>query len=101
MGQYADLAQTLKDTTIGDTNLLDQTIIYGISDVAEPQGHVMKDYHIVLMGHAGGKIPGDRHIRPAGRKVTELMLALQQVMGMNITEFGTWDPTSTPLDSIL
>ena len=53
------------------------------------------------MGHAGGKIPGDRHIRPAGRKVTELMLALQQVMGMNITEFGTWDPTSTPLDSIL
>src|SRR6185369_11429868 len=79
MENYAAMAQTLKDTTIGATNLLDQTIIYGISDVAEPQGHVMKNYHIVLMGHAGGKIKGDRHIRKTGHKVTELMLALQQV----------------------
>jgi hypothetical protein len=101
MGQYADLAQTLKATTIGDTNLLDQTIIYGISDVAEPKDHIMKNYHIVLMGHAGGKIPGDRHIRPNGHKVTELMLVLQQVMGMNVNSFGTWDPTSSPLEDIL
>lgn len=101
MAQYANLAQTLKDTTVGSTNLLDQTIIYGISDVAEPQGHVMKNYHIVLMGKAGGKVKGNRHIRKAGRKVTELMLALQQVMGMNVTSFGTWDKTSTPLSEIL
>jgi hypothetical protein len=101
MSQYAHLAQTLKDTTIGATNLLDQTIIYGISDVAEPGGHVMSNYHIVLMGHAGGAIPGNRHIRKPGNKVTELMLALQQVMGMNVTTFGTWDQTSTPLNDIL
>ena len=36
MSQYANLAQTLKDTTIGATNLLENTIIYGVSDVAEP-----------------------------------------------------------------
>src|SRR6266545_2856800 len=101
MAQYANLSQTLKGTTIGASNLLDQTIIYGISDVAEPQGHVMKNYHIVLMGHAGGKIKGNRHIRKVGRKVTELMLSLQQVMGMNITSFGTWDKTSTPFNEIL
>jgi hypothetical protein len=101
MSQYAHLSQTLKDTTIGDTNLLNQTLLYGISDVAEPQGHVMTNYHIILMGHAGGKIPGDRHLRPRGRKVTELMLTMQQVMGRDINEFGTWDKTSTPLDEIL
>jgi Protein of unknown function (DUF1552) len=101
MTQYADLAKTLKATSIGDSNLLDQTIIYGISDVGEPQGHVMKNFHIVLMGHAGGKIKGDRHIRKTGSKVTQLMLSLQQVMGMEIDNFGTWDPTSTPLDDIL
>jgi hypothetical protein len=101
MDNYANLAQTLKDTTIGATNLLDQTIIYGISDVAEPGGHVMKNYHIVLMGHAGGKVKGNRHIRKAGHKVTELMLALQQVMGRKITTFGTWDKTSTPFNDIL
>jgi hypothetical protein len=101
MSQYAHLAQTLKDTPIGDSNLLDQTLLYGISDVAEPQWHVMTDYHIILMGHAGGKIPGDRHIRRRGNKVTELMLAMQQVMGMDINSFGTWDPTTTPFNDIL
>jgi hypothetical protein len=101
MGQYADLATTLKATPIGASNLLNQTIIYGISDVSEPGGHVMKDYHIVLMGHAGGKIKGNRHYRKTGRKVTELMLTLQQVMGMPITSFGTWDKTSTSMPEIL
>jgi hypothetical protein len=101
MGQYANLAQTLKDTPMGAGTLLDNTIIYGISDVAEPKDHIMKNYHIVLMGHAGGKIKGNRHLRPTGRKVTELMLALQQVMGMNVTTFGSWDKTSTAMTEIL
>jgi hypothetical protein len=101
MSQYANLAQTLKDTPMGAGNLLDNTIIYGISDLGEPAGHVMKNYHIVLMGHAGGKIKGNRHYRKTGRKVTELMLTLQQVMGMNVTSFGTWDKTSTTMPEIL
>ena len=61
----------------------------------------MKNYHIGLMGHAGGKIKANRHIRKVGNKVTELMLALQQVMGMNVKTFGTWDKTSTPFNDIL
>jgi hypothetical protein len=101
MSQYADLAQTLKDTPMGAGNLLDNTIIYGISDVAEPQSHVHRNYHIVLMGKAGGQIKGNRHYRKPGRKVTELMLTLQKVMGMNVSSFGTWDKTSTTMQEIL
>ena len=101
MSQYADLAQVLKDTPMGASNLLENTIIYGISDVAEPRGHVHTNYHIVLMGHAGGKIKGNRHYRKPGRKVTELMLTLQKVMGMNVTSFGSWDRTSTTMQEIL
>jgi hypothetical protein len=101
MSQYADLAQVMKDTTVGDTNLLHNTLIYGISDVAEPSGHVMSNYHIVLMGHAGGKLPGDRHFREPGRKVTELMLTMQQVMGLPITSFGSWDNTDRTISEIL
>lgn len=101
MGQYAHLAQTLKDTPMGAGNLLDNTIIYGVSDVAEPAGHVMTNYHIVLMGHAGGQIKGNRHYRKTRRKVTELMLTLQQVMGMDVTSFGSWDKTSTTMPEIL
>src|SRR6185369_12529378 len=59
MGQMADLAQVMKDTPMGAGSVLDNTVIYGVSDVAEPQGHVMTDFRIVLMGHAGGKIKGN------------------------------------------
>ena len=102
MEQYASLAQTLKNTTIGATTLLDNTIIYGISEQGDdPRNHNMRDYHIVLMGHAGGQIKGNRHIRLVGRKVTELMLMLQKVMGMNVTSFGSWDNTSKTVTEIL
>ena len=116
MSQYADLARTLKGTQMGAGTLLDNTLLYGVSDVAEPSGHLMTNYHIVLMGHAGGKIPGNRHFRPpaagsgfpptgagtpAARKVTELMLTLQQVMGMNVTTYGSWDKTSKTMPEIL
>lgn len=101
MSQYADMCRVMKETTIGGGTLLDNTLIYGISDVAEPSGHVMKDYHIVLMGHAGGKLPGNRHYRAPGRKVTELMLTMQQLMGLNVTMFGSWDRTSKTISEIL
>jgi len=68
MAQYADLVKVMKATPMGAGTVLDNTMIYGISDVAEPHDHIMKNYHIVLMGHAGGKLPGNRHFRAPGRR---------------------------------
>ncbi len=101
MSQYADLAKVMKATPMGASTVLDQTLIYGISDLAEPGNHVMADWHIVLMGHAGGKLPGNRHVRLPGRKVTELGLTMQQVMGMPVTEWGSWDKTTKTVPEIL
>jgi hypothetical protein len=101
MTQYADLAQVMKETPMAAGNVLDHTLIYGVSEVAEPQGSVMTDFRIVLMGHAGGQLPGNRHVRLEGRKVTELMLTMQQIMGLPVTTYGTWDRTSTTMPEIL
>jgi Protein of unknown function (DUF1552) len=101
MSQYADLAKVMKATPMGAGTVLDNTLIYGISDVAEPKNHVMTNYHIVLMGKGGGKLAGNRHIRLPGRKVTELGLTMQQVMGMNVTSWGSWDKTSKTIPEIL
>jgi hypothetical protein len=101
MSQYADLAQVMKDTPMGAGNVLDRTLIYGVSDVGEPQGHIMKDFRIVLMGRAGGKLPGNRYVRLQGRKVTELMLTMQQVMGLEVTQYGSWDRTTKTMPEIL
>jgi len=101
MSQYADLAKLMKAASMGATTVLDNTMIYGVSEVAEPHDHVMKNYHMLLMGKAGGKLAGNRHVRIPGRKVTELMLTMQQVMGMNLTSYGTWDKTSKTVPEIL
>jgi hypothetical protein len=101
MSQYADLAQVMKDTPMGASNVLDHTLIYGVSEVAEPGSHVMRDFRIVLMGHAGGRVPGNRHVRLEGRKVTELMLTMQQLMGLDVATFGSWDRTSQTMPEIL
>jgi hypothetical protein len=101
MSQYADLAKKMKAAPMGAGNVLDNTLIYGISDVAEPKNHIMSNWHIVLMGKAGGKLAGNRHIRIPGRKVTELGLTMQQVMGMNVTSWGSWDKTSKTVSEIL
>jgi hypothetical protein len=100
MSQYADLAQVMKDTPMAAGNALDHTLIYGTSDVAEPQGHVMKDFRIILMGHAGGQLPGNKHVRLVGRKVTELMLTMQQIMGLPVTTYGSWDKTTRTITEI-
>jgi hypothetical protein len=101
MSQYADLAKLMKATPMGAGNVLDNTLIYGVSEVSDAHNHIMKDYHIVLMGHGGGKVAGNRHIRIPGRKVTELVLTLQQVMGLNVTTWGSWDKTSRTVPEIL
>jgi hypothetical protein len=102
MSQYADLCVRMKATPVGAGTLLDNTLIYGISEQGtDPKAHLMKDYHIVLMGKAGGKLPGNKFIRMQGRKVTELVLTLQKVMGLKVTEWGTWDKTSKTIDEIL
>ena len=101
MSQYADLAQVMKDTPMASGNVLDHTLIYGVSEIPEPQWHIHKDYRIVLLGHAGGKVRGNQHLRLPGRKVTELMLTMQQIMGLDVTTYGSWDRTSTTMPEIL
>jgi hypothetical protein len=101
MTQYADLAQVMKDTPMAAGNVLDHTLLYGATEVADPLGEVMKDFRIVLMGHAGGKLPGNRYLRLPGRKVTELMLTMQQIMGLPVATYGSWDQTSKTMPEIL
>jgi Protein of unknown function (DUF1552) len=100
MEQYADMIAVLRDTPIGTKTALDQTLLYGVTDVSEPNGHVMANYHIVLSGHAGGRMPGNRHIRLPKRKVTELQLTMLQTMGLEIDSFGSWDNTRTTIPEI-
>lgn len=100
MEQYADLAISMKETPLGNGTVLSHTLNYGVTEVSNPGSHVMADYHIILMGGAGGKLPGNQHIRLPKRKVTELGLTMMQTMGVQISEWGSWDRTSSTIPEI-
>jgi hypothetical protein len=48
----------------------------------------------------GGQLPGNLRVRLPQRKLTELMLTMLQTMGLPITNFGSWDNTSSTIPEI-
>jgi hypothetical protein len=101
MDQYADMVGVLRDTPVGGSTLLAQTLLYGISDVSEPTGHVMAGYHAVVAGLAGGKLAGNVHHAFRGGKLPEFQLTMLQTMGLPIDNFGSWDNTNSIISEIL
>ena len=56
MKNFAVLLEKFAATGEGDSNLLDQSIVYASSDVAEGWIHSEVDFPIVLAGSAGGRL---------------------------------------------
>ncbi|MDX2053976.1 MAG: DUF1552 domain-containing protein [Polyangiaceae bacterium] len=101
MEQYADLAIVLDQTPMGASTLLDRTINFGVTEVADPATHVHEDYHLLVVGGGAGRIKGDQFLVLQGRKITEVQLTLLQTMGLNITEWGNWDHTMKTVPELL
>ena len=80
----------LKGMQEGDATLLDQTmIIYG-SPMGDPNVHNHRRCPLIVLGKAGGRLPGNLHIKaPDGTPMANAMLGMMHTLGMNdLTAFG-------------
>lgn len=80
----------LKETTEGDANLLDKTmIIYG-SPMGDSNLHNHKRCPLFVAGGANGRIQGDQHLRaPDGTPMANVLLSLMHKLGIDdIDQFG-------------
>jgi hypothetical protein len=80
----------LKGLQEGDATLLDQTmIIYG-SPMGDPNVHNHRRCPLIVLGKAGGRLPGNLHIKaPDGTPMANAMLGMMHTLGMNdLTAFG-------------
>ena len=79
----------LRSTPDGDGSLLDHmTILYG-SGISDGNLHLDEDLPTLLVGGAGGKIKGGRHIRyPQGTPMTNLYLTMLDMMGVPVESLG-------------
>lgn len=88
MSGLAELLRRLRDTPDGAGNLLDNTVIYTTSCVAQPWDHRMDDFPLLVIGKGGGLLRGDLHHRAQGENTSKVPFTLLKLFGGPEPSFG-------------
>jgi hypothetical protein len=88
---FAQLLVSLKGVPEGAGNVLDNTVIYGSSDVADGKLHSITNHPLVIAGRGGGflKYPGIHYKSPNGENTNLALLSVLKAAGLPLTSFGT------------
>jgi hypothetical protein len=79
----------LKNTTEGDGNLLDNSLVYYGSAMANSNVHGHKRVPAILVGHARGAIKGNMHVLcKEGTPQANILLTIMNKLGMPLDEVG-------------
>jgi Protein of unknown function (DUF1552) len=83
------LLDKLKATPDAGGTLLDNTLIVYGSSMGNSNVHNHKRCPLILLGHAGGRLKGNMHVRGAdGTPMANAMLSVLQGLGVPIDRFG-------------
>jgi uncharacterized protein DUF1552 len=86
--------ERLKRTKDGDSHLLENSLIVYGSPMGNPNVHNHKRCPLILLGHAGGRLAGNLHVKADdGTPMANAMLTALQALGLEIDSFG--DSTGT------
>ena len=81
--------EKLKSTPDGDSNLPENSLLIYGSPMGNPNVHNHKRCPLLVMGHAGGQIPGNLHLKaPDGTPMANAMLATLRKVGVETDSFG-------------
>lgn len=95
--QFAYLVQRLTETDDGEGKLIDNTLAFYSSEIGDGNAHNHDKLPVILAGHGGGRVRGDRYIVPTGRTpVANLFATMLDIIGA-----GTSFADSTGLLSTL
>ena len=73
----------------GDGTLLDNTMIFGLTDHGYARVHSLDGMAAMVAGRAGGKIKTGLHIKADGATIGRIGYTAQRVMGLDINSWGT------------
>ena len=81
--------EKLKNTPDGDGNLLDHSMILYGSPMGDGNVHNHKRVPMILMGHAGGKLKGNLHVRCGdSTPMANILLTMMHKLGVGVETFG-------------
>ncbi len=85
----AYFVEKLKNTPDGDGNLLDHSLVLYGSPMGDSNVHNHKRVPMLLAGHAGGTVRGNRHIRAKeGTPMSNILLTAMRRLGANVDRVG-------------
>jgi hypothetical protein len=89
MEELAYLIAELQAIPEGDGFVLDNTLCYFSSDVEDGDTHSHLNLPILLAGRAGGAVTTGRHVvYPGGPPLSNLLLSMLHIFGVEATSFG-------------
>lgn len=92
VAQLAHLVQRLKEVQDGTGqggSLLDQTVVYFSSELADPNSHMHYQLPVVLAGRCGGAFRTGQHIAfPKEVTMGSLFISIMAALGLQVPTFG-------------
>jgi hypothetical protein len=101
MSRLAHLINQLENTPDGDGNLLDSTLIFVGSDLANGSWHNHTNMPFILAGGSAGGINTGRSLVYQNTPHNKILVSIAQYMGASINQFGTEDSNPGPLSGLL
>ncbi|WP_437759205.1 DUF1552 domain-containing protein [Sorangium sp. So ce1389] len=99
--QLAYLLGKLDAVPEGAGTLLDNTIVLWCTDISAGQSHSRRDMPYVIAGRAGGALRTGRFLSYAGDPHNNLLVALCNAMGVDVSTFGNPAHCTGPLPGLL
>lgn len=88
MSLAAQLAAKLDAVQEPDGTALDNSVILHGTEVSDGDEHSLVNVPVVLVGKAGGAIPGGSHVAAGDRPLAELHLTLLRALGVDAASFA-------------
>ena len=95
MENWAEFVKAFAEQKEGDGTLLDNCLIYALSDISYAKIHSLDNIPMFTAGTAGGKVKTGYHIQGKGEPGTRLGYTLMKVMGLDINSWGTLSNTTS------
>lgn len=96
--RLAYFLQAMKDSPEGEGSLLDNSVVFFGSEIADGNAHAHRNMPILLAGKLGGALNPGRHVQYDGEPLASLFLTLMDGLGMDVATYG--DEGTGPLGGL-
>ncbi len=95
MESWAEYVAAFANVKEGDGTLLDNCLVYAMSDISYAKIHSLDNIPMFTAGAAGGRLKTGLHIQGNGDPGTRLGYTMMKVLGLEIPSWGTLSNTTS------